>query len=323
MSDRPSSEFNFALEKDFSEILTNPFLDIAARFWEPDRYEAFRVCYRSMRRIDDLVDDRKSGGVPISAGERVDYETSMTRWISSIKSGACPDPYSSELLATMSRFTLPLWPWERLCRAMIYDLHYDGFATFRIFLRYTEGAAVAPAAVFTHLCGVTPAANGDFAPPSYDIRRSARSLALFAYLVHIMRDFQKDQRRGLNYFADDLLTAHSIGRDNLRLAARSGRVPHELRALFAQYRVFCANYRARARATLDELAAILPPRYQLSLEVIYGLYSLVYERIDPHRGSFAEGELNPSPEEIQNRLSRIVTEFKARANLQGAEEKPD
>lgn len=47
-------------ELDFQQILTNPILDIAAHVWEEERYNAFKICYRTMRILDDLVDDRKS-----------------------------------------------------------------------------------------------------------------------------------------------------------------------------------------------------------------------------------------------------------------------
>ncbi|MCW4040280.1 MAG: hypothetical protein NWE83_05970, partial [Candidatus Bathyarchaeota archaeon] len=53
---------NFIDELDFRRVLKNPILDIAARIWDDERYEAFKTCYRSMRAIDDLVDGAKSQG---------------------------------------------------------------------------------------------------------------------------------------------------------------------------------------------------------------------------------------------------------------------
>lgn len=306
---------DFAVEKDFTEILTNPFMDIAARFWEQPRYDAFRTCYRSMRRIDDLVDDRKATGLPIVEPEQVEYHAAISRWLENVRHKSPEDSYTAELLATLDRFSIPLWPWERLCQAMTFDLDNDGFGTFRTFLRYTEGAAVAPAAVFVHLCGVTETDSDSCQPPSFDIRQAARPLALFAYLVHIMRDFQKDQLRGLNYFADDLVAAHSLNREDLQRAADKGEIPSGLRNLFEQYRKIAGYYRHKAKGRLDRLTDLLEPRYLVSLEVIYGLYSLVYERIDPCKGTFSEKELNPTPAEIQTRLQEIVADFKADNNL--------
>jgi hypothetical protein len=60
MVTKNNTYIDFAIDVEFDKILTNPILDIAARFWEKDRYEAFKVCYRSMRVIDDLVDNRKA-----------------------------------------------------------------------------------------------------------------------------------------------------------------------------------------------------------------------------------------------------------------------
>jgi len=306
---------DFGDGQDFNQILTNPFLDIAARFWDEPRYHAFRVCYRSMRLIDDLVDERKVAGEPFLPEEQAHYRSLICRWLDQLRRRRPADKFHEELLASLGRFAIPLWPWERLCHAMIYDLDHDGFATFRVFLRYAEGAAIAPASVFVHLCGVIESGDGRYRSPSYDIRKAARPLALFSYLVHIMRDFQKDQLRGLNYFAADLLAAHSLGRADLRRAAEGGPISPALRDLQASYRSLADYYRSRARLTLDRLAGSLEPRYRLSLEVIYGLYDLVFERIDPRTSSFSAQELNPSSKEVKRKLQTILAEFKADKDL--------
>lgn len=310
MADLHLQGLDFDGVKDFNQILTNPFLDIAARFWEKPRYEAFRVCYRSMRRLDDLVDDRKIESSPITEDEKAHYRELMTNWLQSIKNRSSSDSFMSELLAALDRFAIPLWPWERLCRAMIYDLEHDGFRSIRVFLRYAEGAAIAPASVFMHLCGVQERDDSSCRPPAYDIRSAARPLALFSYMVHIVRDFQKDQLRGLNYFADDFLSTRSLGREDLRRVAEGGEVPPMLRDLIGQYRSLADHYRSKARDQLNSMASVLEPRYRLSLEIIYGLYHLVFERIDPKNGRFTEDELNPSSSEVQTRLSEIISNFK-------------
>jgi len=306
---------DFGDGRDFDQILTNPFLDIAARFWDERRYEAFRVCYRSMRLIDDLVDERKVTGEPLLPEEQAYYRSLIYRWLDQLRRRRPADKSHEELLALLGRFAIPLWPWERLCHAMIYDLDHDGFATFRVFLRYAEGAAIAPASVFVHLCGVVESGDDHYRSPSFDIRKAARPLALFSYLVHIMRDFQKDQLRGLNYFAEDLLAAHSLGLADMRRAAEGGPIPQALRDLLARYRSLADYYRSRARVTLDRLAGSLEPRYRLSLEVIYGLYHLVFERIDSRAGSFSGQELNPPSREVQRKLQAILADFKADKDL--------
>ena len=303
---KPGIDFHH--DQDFEEVLTNPFLDIAARFWDEPRYQAFRICYRSMRRIDDLVDDRKAAGTALSADEVTHYRGLIEAWIDRLRSGDTTDPFLSDFQPVLQEFSIPCWPWERLANAMIYDLDHDGFARFSTFLRYSEGAAISPAAVFMHLCGVQEREDGTIAPPAFDIRRACRPLALFSYLVHIIRDFEIDHKRGLNYYADEHLGERGLSREHLRAVAEGGEIPESLRDLMRLYRRLADYYRRKARATLDAHRGMIGPKYRLSLEVIYGLYSLVFERFDPDQGRFAATELNPEPGEIIARLQQVVSE---------------
>ena len=218
MTTEPNNKLDFAVELDFSQILTNPILDIAARFWEEDRYQAFRILYRSMRRIDDLVDHRKATGQPITSKESHQFKAMISDWLDSVRRREISDRDQAQFVKTLDRFRIPFWPWERFGRAMAYDLDHNGYPSFLGFLRYTEGAAIAPASIFMHMCGLT-AENGRYRLPDYDIRKAARPLAIFAYLVHILRDFQKDQQVGLNYFAADLMRERDLANDDLQMIA--------------------------------------------------------------------------------------------------------
>ncbi len=304
----PRARLDFAPQLEFNQILTNPILDIAANFWDSERYDAFRVFYRSMRRIDDLVDHRKSSKGKISVVE-ADVLTAMIRdWLEAVRRRDKVDEYQASFLATLDRFTVPLWPWERLAKAMEYDLRNEGFRTFTVFLRYCEGAAISPAAIFMHLCGAVK--DGErYRAPAYDIRQASRHLALFSYLVHILRDFEKDQRSGLNYFADDILARNSLTAVELQIFAQSGEVDDRFRNLAATYLRIADYYRLRARSTIDRVLPQLEPRYQLSLEIIYGLYSQIFDRIDAERGSFSTAALNPSAEEVGGRIEQIISSF--------------
>ncbi len=307
---RPPTEIDFARELDFSQILSNPILDIAARFWDEERYEAFKICYRSMRMIDDLVDNRKATGATISAGECQDYKKIFSDWLGSIRRRLPGDAFQQELVTTIEKFRIPLWPWEKLVSAMIYDLTHEGFTTFRDFLRYCEGAAVAPASVFMHLCGVNRK-NEVYFPPDFDSRNTARPLALFSYLVHILRDFQEDQKNHLNYIADDICKRHGLTAERLREIAEKGEITQSFRDMMAHYVKFAECYRGKARRTINLALVHLKSRYQLSLEIIYHLYDQIFERIDPQTGRFTSGELNPTSKEVQERIARIIASFQA------------
>ncbi|MFQ5868632.1 MAG: phytoene/squalene synthase family protein [Candidatus Zixiibacteriota bacterium] len=308
MKSNNHTRLDFTCGVDFSEILTNPILDIAARFWDHDRYEAFRICYRSMRWIDDLVDHRKGSATGILKAEAEQLRGVMFDWLEAVRNKDTSDPLRRQLVDVLEKFRIPFWPWERFYASMMYDLENDGYWSFLTFLRYCEGAAVAPASVFMHLCGVSRA-DDSHARPNCDIRLAARPLALFSYLVHIIRDFQKDQLSNLNYFADDLLSHHDLTQKDLREVAEGGSIPQSFRDLIATYVSVADYYRVKARRVIDDIIPMLQPRYQLSVEMIYELYLQIFEKIAHHNGRFTGSELNPSPDEVKSRIRQTIDGF--------------
>jgi len=295
-------------DENFERILTNPILDIAARFWDNERYLAFKECYRSMRQIDDVIDLRKADGNSISPAEK-DFLKKSIREYSANLIGRNDSPELTGLLQTMSKFRIPPWPWQRLGRAMIYDLDHNGFNSFNTFLRYCEGAAIAPASVFVHLCGIKKIKNS-YEPPDFDIRKGARALAIFSYLVHIMRDFEKDQLRNLNYFADDILQKCRLEKETLRKLVEKKMFDDRIAMLFAEYKSIAEFYQRLARQTFKTLLPKLAPKYQLSLHIIYALYSHLFEKVEPQNQTFSKTDLNLSPDEVQKRIKLTVSAFR-------------
>jgi len=308
MENSSSKKIDFAREVDFSRILTNPILDIGARLWEKERYEAFRVCYRSMRKIDDLVDHKKAAVSVISNEDARQLETMITSWLAAVRMKDYSDPFIEEFCFYVDKFQIPLWPWERLIEAMGYDLKHRGFKSFLTFVRYTEGAAIAPASIFMHLCGVRKQSE-NFQKPIFDVRRAARPLALFSYLVHIIRDFQKDQASDLQYFADDLLAENTLSMTDLRHIAATGQINRAFRNLIATYVRFAEYYREKAHNMIEQTSPMLQPRYQLSLEMIYQLYLQIFEKINPEKGTFTGAELQPEPDEINRRIRSVLDNY--------------
>ena len=191
---------------------------------------------------------------------------------------------------------------------MIYDIHHYGFRTFPMFLQYAEGAAVAPAAIFMHLCGVSKEKD-HYSAPRFDIRKAARPIALFAYLVHIIRDFQKDQSSNLNYFSDDLISENQLSPLILREIAIGNEINTGFRNLMEKYYTLTEDYSRKARRTIDKIGDYLQPRYRLSLEIVYNLYLLIFERIDVPNGTFTTRELTPTPEDVKNRIDLTISSF--------------
>ncbi|MFX1362055.1 MAG: squalene/phytoene synthase family protein [Promethearchaeota archaeon] len=310
MKDQNTNQFDFIRKPNYEQLLTNPIMDIAARFWEDERYDAGKICYQSMRVIDDLIDDRKAAAPRILEVEKEKLVAKVNDWAKAVNSRMPCDSVQKRLIETITRFQIPMWPWQRFAKSMIYDIHHDGFETFPVFLQYAEGAAVAPAAIFMHLCGIVKE-NDHYSTPRFDIRKAARPIALFAYLVHIIRDFQKDQNSNLNYFADDLINENELSLLMLREIAVGNEINTEFRNLMEKYHAVTENYSRKARRTIDRIGDYLQPRYRLSLEIVYNLYLLIFERIDIPNGRFTTRELTPPPEDIKNRIDLTISSFES------------
>ncbi|XOU94030.1 MAG: squalene/phytoene synthase family protein [Candidatus Kerfeldbacteria bacterium] len=298
------------LEKLTLEFISkSPILGIGAIFFSQERQDAFRLCYRSMRIIDNIVDDIKEkyqGKVPPHLRDLID--TKLSQWILAIQGKFQFDKNQQELIDLLKKIDLPIWPWEKLVESMKYDIDNNGFESFPVFLKYTEGAAVSPGAIFMHLCGINDAGS-IYTKPTFDIMETARPLARFSYLVHIIRDFQEDHNDGLNYFSDDFLAEFGLTIPILRKMAKDGKINNDFRLLIKKYQELADGYRIGSRQMLDRVGSEMQPRYLLSLEVLFSLYLQIFERIDQVGCNFTTAEMNPSPEEIKSRVIKVVSIF--------------
>jgi phytoene/squalene synthetase len=293
---------------DFHKIKDHPNILIAANFWEADRYCAAKICYKFMRAIDDLIDNHKAKNKYIAASERTEFVADVNDWLKMIIISEECNPLQKELTETIEKFRIPLWPMEAFAKSMIYDINNDGFPTLESFLDYSGGASVAPASIFVHLNGLQKT-DGEYEVPPFDVKWAATPCAVFSYLVHIIRDFQKDQLNNLSYFADDLIVKNHLKRQDLREFAEGRPVNNDFRNLIKYYYNLADEYRFKTYEIIKEIKPLLEPRYQLSLEVIFNLYLMIFERIDIQKSTFTTEELNPTPEETKERVYKTIMKF--------------
>lgn len=293
---------------DFDSIIDHPNILIAASFWDNDRYCAAKTCYRFMRKIDDLIDNHKAANKMIAPDEKKAFLTDVSKWLEMIVISEDCNPEKEALIKTVEKFRLPLWTLESFARSMIYDINNDGFRTLEEFIQYSQGASVAPASIFVHLSGLKQAGDG-YREPEFDVRETATPCALFSYLVHIIRDFQKDQLNNLNYFADDLVRKNGLSRQDLNDIAHGSQVTAGFRNLIREYLGFADKYRRETIEIMKRIGPLMEPSYRVSLEIIFSLYLMVFERIDPENGSFTSAELNPSPAETKERVFETIMNF--------------
>ncbi|MHC1733293.1 MAG: squalene/phytoene synthase family protein [Bacteroidales bacterium] len=290
---------------DFDKIIDHPNILIAANFWDNERYCAARTCYRFMRALDDLIDNHKAAHKGISENDRDSFREDISQWMGMLKEGLRSSPFNNELGYTVEKFRIPLWSLEAFAESMLYDVTHDGFATLADFVEYSGGASVAPASIFVHLAGLQEK-EGIYTDPPFDVRRTASPCAMFSYFVHIIRDFRKDQLNNLSYFADDIMERNGITRAAMSNMAHGAPLTQGFRNMMREYYLIADRYRIDTLRMMDEICPKMEPRYRLSLEIIFELYMMVFERIDPEHGTFSTEELNPTPAETRERVRRVI-----------------
>jgi phytoene/squalene synthetase len=295
---------------DFDKIVDHPNILIAAHFWESERYEAAKTCYKFMRAIDDLIDNYKSEHHTISQIDKANFENDVNTWINTVLNLTRYNDAQNELTETIQRYRIPSWPLEAFAKSMVYDIYHDGFPTLQAFLNYAGGASVAPASIFVYLCGMTKV-DGEYIPPAFDVKEVAMPCAIFSYLVHIIRDFVKDHTHNLNYFPDDLIMKYNLDRTKLLEMAQGGEITQGFREMIRVLYTVADEYRIKTYNIMQEIIPKLESRSRLSLEIIFDLYLMVFERIDINNGTFSHEELNPTPQEIKERVRKVIGEFKS------------
>jgi len=306
----PSDKFkpsDIIAQIDFKKLNKHPNILIAARFWEEDRYDAAKVCYQFMRKIDDLVDDRKADLQSLSDCEKQIYNDQVNDWIKCLNEKALNDPFFDKVVQAVSEYQIPIHLFHVFAKSMIYDINHNGFDTLDAFLKYTEGASVAPASVFVHLCCLNNELR-EYVYPSMDLMAIARPCAIFSYLVHIIRDFQIDQQNNLNYFTIDILHKNNLRPMDLKNMADGSPITDNFRKVIAEYMEHAEHYRLETEKAIEKIGPYLSQRYLLSLKIIYSLYLQVYNRINVKQGNFTTQELNPTSEEIKKKVIQISEE---------------
>jgi len=288
--------------------MDHPNILIAAHFWDEERYHAARVCYKLMRAVDDMIDNHKANKRLIAGSEREEFKRKVDNWLAMVMDTNESIPDQVEIARIIKRFRIPFRLFEDFAGSMIFDINHNGFPTLDSFFEYSNGASVAPASIFVHLSGLT-ANNGTYSEPEFDVREAAYPCALFSYLVHIIRDFQKDQFNNLNYFAGDISLKYGLTGKDLRNIALGSPVSSGFRNMIAEYCAIADEYRVKTLDVKKKIGHHLEPRYRLSLEIIFDLYLMVFERINIGKGNFTTYELNPSPEETAERVRETILRF--------------
>ncbi|HIJ83221.1 MAG TPA: squalene/phytoene synthase family protein [Magnetococcales bacterium] len=177
-----------------------------SRLFPLEKGRLFLASYAAMRLVDDLVDEQFS-----AHSRQDDHQAKVVRaqvelWQQQACAaadgrfqnveGAYEPLVFVALNQSAGRSNLGDWPWNALAASMKADIERRPMETWDDFLAYCEGATVAPATVFVYILASRFQNNGFNTPePLSFYRDKVRDMAVFCYLMHILRDLARDVAR--------------------------------------------------------------------------------------------------------------------------------
>lgn len=269
----------------------SPLVRAARRLRCPERRALFDCTYAAMRIIDDVVD--AAPRLPRRA-----VAAHVDRWLTQAVAAMRgrfrpgPDSYEPALFAALDRYggssTIGPTPWRKLASALRTDVAGRKLATWRDFMTYAEGASVAPAGIFIYVigCEVEGGARTRLRLPRPPVVY-ARDLALFCYLVHMLRDLAPDVRAGVATLPADLLRQTRLDRGRLARAVRT----HDAQALLPLASALlakAARFRRRAGAALGPLEPRLAADAKAALAGVRARYEATYAVLAADYGAYLE-----------------------------------
>jgi phytoene/squalene synthetase len=141
------------------------------------------------------------------------------------------------------------------------------------------------------------------------VKEAAMPCAIFSYLVHIIRDFVKDHTHNLNYFPEDLMMENGLNRENLLEMAQGAPLSPGFRKMIAELYDEANKYRIKTLEVMKKIKPGLDNRSRLSLDIIFSLYMMVFDRINVENGTFTTVELNPTAQEIKERVKLVIERY--------------
>ena len=261
---------------------------VATQLDSPLRRNLFTACYAAMRVLDDVVDD----DFVIARDRSLEaVEAYIDQWRQQTEDAAAgsftiaEESIEPEIFYALNAFLgqseIGVMPWHHLADAMRADVARSGVEDWGTFEAYCRGASVAPAQVFLYIlsCRI----DGERATATALPRPTlyyARDLALFCYLVHILRDLAKDARRDANLVIVPRTQLDEFGLAGGGLiAAIEARDSTALRPLVTALIERASQHRSRGEKLVHEISIELSENANAALANLVSRYVETFEML--------------------------------------------
>ena len=264
------------------------------------RRKFFMAAYASMRVIDDLIDDDFLCQSPDRRIEnRENMLVTLANWKTQIEAAKTGAPYPAGplirpiyegLRLTLGESDLEPGPWHRLACSLRADITEAPLQSWDAFYEYAQGATAAPAAIFIYVLSCRyDAEPGYLCPLPQPPLFYAQDMAVFCYLIHILRDLREDSGR-----AERLLTIPDEALDLAGLT-RPGLVADLQRDSFPRIETLAEVILERALGFLERgqersvsLLAHLDGQEAQTLSDLFAVYIDLADRMCKGYGAFLQ-----------------------------------
>ena len=233
---------------------------------------------------DDLIDEQFLRLTMAERNKRrPSFRKSLDQWLEQVIGKDTPaGPIDSAILAAfryrIGRSDLTNDVWRDLAMALRMDVSETEMNTWDQFLDYCDGATVAPASVYIYLSAASYDGDDIFRyklPNS--VKYYARDLAIFCYIVHIIRDLAADSARSprLVTIPNEILFEVGLTRHGIHgaITAKSTNIVALTERLLCE----AETHRLIVYKMLGELESFLGRKELIALKALIAVYDKLYK----------------------------------------------
>ena len=246
--------------------------------------EFFYASYAAMRIIDDIVDNEFMG---LDQNERQAmrgrYQNILKGWLKQVcdldegTKGPLDTRVITALQNTAGKSDMGISQWEELAGALKMDILESPMTTWNEFIKYCEGATVSPASIYIYISASSYSPSKGY---TYNLEKSpryyAKNLAIYCYIVHILRDLAKDAGGSARLITipDEVLKEVELTKKTIQNAVvnKSQKIT-SLAQILSEKANF---YKDKGHKAIEELYPVIGSREALALKGLIGVYDKLF-----------------------------------------------
>ena len=262
----------------------NANFSYAATLLPVRKREFFYASYAAMRIIDDIVDDEF---MVLSQNERRairgKYRNILKSWLKQVchlddkTKGPLDIRVITALQNTVGKSDMGTTHWQELAGALKMDILESSMRTWNEFINYCEGATVSPASIYIYISASSYNPSEGY---TYNLKKRpryyAKNLAIYCYIVHILRDLAKDAEGSTRLITipDEVLKEANLTRKTIKSAiVNKSQKIFELTQILSEKAVY---YKEKGHEAIEELYPVIGNREALALKGLIGVYDKLF-----------------------------------------------